>query len=150
MPTQEVPAPDLSASRPEPAPSGTTPPEANIVELAAGWVSAAGSRVKSTAELALAEARLAAMSIVLMLLLAVVAAVFVLGAWGLLMAGVVTGLLALGVPSWITLVGLGLLHVVAAWLLLRWMARLSIHLELPATRRQLGAGGGKEEQKHVA
>jgi uncharacterized membrane protein YqjE len=112
-------------------------PAASIAELATTWVSATGSRVKDTAQLALAEARLAAMSVVLMVLLAIVAAVFLLGAWGMLMAGVVTGINELGVPIWITLLALGVTHLLCAWLLIRLALKLSVHLELPATRRQL-------------
>ena len=130
-------------------PEVRVPGDANIVELAAGWASAAGSRVKTTAELALAEARLAVLSLGLMLILAIFAAVFVLGAWGLLMAGAVTALLAVGVSTWISLAGLGALHLLFAWLLLRWMARLSIHLELPETRRQLRGAPGPENSDGI-
>ena len=120
-------------------PGAGPPAEANLFELAGDWVAAAGSRARCTARLALAEARLAATSMALMLVLAIVAAGFVLAAWGLLMASLVTGLLAWGVPAWSALAALAVLHAVGAWLLLRWIARLSVHLELPATRRQFGA-----------
>ena len=120
-------------------PDAGAPPEASLFELAGDWVVAAGSRARCTARLALAEARLAATSMALMLVLAIVAAGFVLSGWGLLMASLVSGLLAWGVPAWSALAALAALHAVGAWLLLRWIARLSVHLELPATRRQLGA-----------
>lgn len=125
-------------------------PAAGIAELAATWVSAAGLRVKNTAQLALAEARLAAMSVVLMVLLAIIAAVFLLGAWGLLMAGVVTGINALGVPIWSSLLALGLTHLLSAWLLLRLTLKLSVHLELPATRRQLRGEAAPDGDDDVA
>jgi len=52
------------------SPAGTAassgPGEANLLELAGDWVAAAGARVRDTAELALAEARLAATSMALM------------------------------------------------------------------------------------
>jgi uncharacterized membrane protein YqjE len=138
------------ATRQDFAPEVRVPDDANIAQLAAGWISAAGSRVKSTAELALAEAKLAVLSVVLMLLLAIVVAVFLLSAWGLLIAGAVSGLLALGVPLWGSLAVLGTLHLFLAWLLLRWISRLSTHLELPATRRQLSAADGQGPSDAVA
>jgi hypothetical protein len=85
-----------------------------------------------------------------MLMLAMVAGGFVLGAWGLLMAGVVTGLLALDVPLWSALAGLAALHALCAGLLLCRVTRLSVHLELPATRRQFGGGDGTEQPDGVA
>lgn len=121
----------------EATPEAFVRPEASIADLASTWVSAAGSRVRNTARLALAEARLAAMSVVLMVLLAIIAAVFLLGAWGMLMAGVVTGINELGVPIWTTLLALGVTHLLCAWLLIRLTLKLSVYLELPATRRQL-------------
>ena len=144
-------ASELSTEPPSSAPEQEAiSTEANIAELATGWVHAAGSRIKATAELALAETRLAVMSVVLMLLLSIVAAVFVLGAWGLLIAGIVTGLMQLGVPAWMTMLALGIVHVVCAWVLLRWMGRLSVHLELPATRRQLRGDDAMEESDGLA
>jgi uncharacterized membrane protein YqjE len=125
-------------------------PAASIAELATTWVSAAGSRVKDTAQLALAEARLAAMSVALMVLLAIIAAVFLLGAWGMLMAGVVTGINELGVPIWITLLALGVTHLLCAWLLIRLTLKLSVHLELPATRRQLRGVAAPDGDDDVA
>ena len=134
----------------EASPEAFLSPEAGITELALTWVSAAGSRVRNTAQLALAEARLAAMSVVLMVLLAIVAAVFLLGAWGMLMAGVVTGILELGVPIWTVLLGLGVIHLLCAWLLIRWTLKLSVHLELPATRRQLCGAAAPDGVDHGA
>lgn len=132
-------------------PSGSSAhPEGSIAELAQGWVLAAGSRVQLTARLALAEARLAVMSLSLMLLLVVVAAVFLLAAWGMLMAGVVTGLVGWGVPLWMSLLVFGLLHAIGAWLLIRLTFRLSVHLELPATRRQLGGKPHPEGDQDAA
>lgn len=141
---------EAAARSAEASPETLVDPEAGIAELATTWVSAAGSRVKNTAELALAEARLAAMSFAVMLLLAIVAAVFLLGAWGMLMAGVVTGLNALGLPLWITLLALGAIHLLCAWLLIRLAMKLSVHLELPATRRQLGGTAEPEEDDDIA
>jgi Na+-driven multidrug efflux pump len=85
-----------------------------------------------------------------MVLLAIVAAVFLLGAWGMLMAGVVTGINELGVPIWITLLALGVTHLLCAWLLIRLTLKLSVHLELPATRRQLRGEAAPDGDGHVA
>ena len=133
----------------EASPEAFLSPEVGVTELALSWVSAAGSRVRNTAQLALAEARLAAMSVVLMVLLAIVAAVFLLGAWGMLIAGVVTAILELGVPIWTILLALGLIHLLCAWLLIRWTLKLSVHLEMPATRRQLRGATAPDGVDHV-
>lgn len=140
MTTDAPPAPQAGSS----APAAGGAAEPGLLELATEWVAAAGSRVRCTAELALAEVRLAATSMALMLVLAIVAAGFVLAAWGLLMASLVVGLAAWGLPVWATLAGLGVAHVLCAWLLLRWIAGLSVHLELPVTRGQFsGAVDGE-------
>jgi len=115
------------------------PAAASIVSLVTAWVAATGSRLKLTSELALAEAKLAAISISLMVFLAMLAAAFTLGAWGLLMAGLVYGLLQLQLPFWPILLLLGGLHVliaVAAW---KTAVYLSHNIEFSATRQQLGA-----------
>lgn len=109
---------------------------AGIVPLAAGWASAVGARVKLMAELALAEARLAAISVALMAFLAVLAAAFVFAAWGLLMASVVLGLLQLQVPLWPALLALGGLHILLGVIAWRAALRLGDNLEFRASREQ--------------
>jgi hypothetical protein len=141
---------EATARPAEASPEALVRPAASIAELATTWVSAAGSRVKNTAQLALAEVRLAAMSVVLMVLLAIIAAVFLLGAWGMLMAAVVTGINGLGVPIWITLLALGVTHLLCAWLLIRLTLKLSLYLELPATRRQLHGLAAPDGDDHGA
>lgn len=141
---------EAASLAPEASPEAFIKPAAGIAELAATWVSATGSRVKDTAQLALAEARLAAMSVVLMVLLAIIAAVFLLGAWGMLMAGVVAGLNELGVSIWSSLLALGMTHLLCAWLLIRLTLKLSVHLELPATRRQLRGEAAPDGDDDVA
>jgi hypothetical protein len=141
MTTDAAPAPQAGNTAPEAGGSAET----GLLELAMEWVAAAGSRVRCTAELALAEVRLAATSMALMLVLAIVAAGFVLAAWGLLLASLVVGLVAWGLSLWAALAGLGALHVLCSWLLLRWIASLSVHLELPVTRGQLS---GAAEEDH--
>ena len=118
-------------------------PETGIVTLVSDWVSEAHSRVKLTTELALAEAKLAVTSVALMMFLALMAAVSVLSAWGLLVAGLVSGLvLAFDAPLWVVLTALGVVHVVVAWWLWSRVVRLTKHLEFSATRQQVGLASG--------
>jgi len=114
------------------------PAAASIVSLVAAWAAATISRVKLLSELALAEAKLAAISISLMIFLAMLAAAFVLGAWGLLMAGLVFSLLQLQLPLWPILLVLGGLHILIAAAAWRAAVYLSRNLEFPATRQQMG------------
>jgi uncharacterized membrane protein YqjE len=113
------------------------PAAASIVTVAAGWAAAVTARVKLTAELALAEAKLAAISISLMAFLAMLAAAFALGAWGLLLAGLTLGLLQQQIPLWPMLFVLGGLHVLIAAAAWRGAVKLSHNLEFPVTRQQL-------------
>lgn len=126
-----------------------TPPadvreSASVVELAADWLSAARSRVKLTTELALAEARLAAMSLALMAFLGMIAAMFVVGAWGLVVAGIVTGMVQAGIALWMALTILGVLHVLGAVLILRAAMKLGDHMKFAATRQQLKNSGEQQ------
>lgn len=124
-------------SEPAPLKLPLSPPAADsVVTLAACWMSAAGARVKLMTELALAEAKLAAISISLMAFLAMLSAAFILCAWGLLMAGLTIGLLHLQIPLWPILIGLTGLHVFVAALAWRGAVQLSHNLEFPATREQ--------------
>ena len=72
-----------------------------------------------------------------MVVFAVLAAVFVLGAWGLVVAGLVLAAIGLGVPLWGALLLLGGLHVVAAALLWRAATGLTEYVEFKATRTEL-------------
>jgi ABC-type nickel/cobalt efflux system permease component RcnA len=92
--------------------------------------------MRITTELFFAEARLAAISVALMVLMGVLSAVFVLGAWGLAVAGLVALALQFGIALWLTLVSLGLLHAVGAWLLWRGAIGISRFLNFAATRQQ--------------
>jgi ABC-type nickel/cobalt efflux system permease component RcnA len=115
---------------------GAAPETASITTIVADWMSATNSRIRITTELALAEARLAAISVTLMVLMGTLSAVFILGAWGLVVAGLVYALLQFGIPLWLTLISLSLLHALAAWLLWRGAVKLSCHLNFAATRQQ--------------
>jgi len=116
---------------------GAATDSASIATLVAGWMSATSSRIRITTELAFAEARLAAISLTLMVLMGMLSALFLLGAWGLVVAGLVAAAAAFGVSLWIALAALSLLHVLGAWLLWRGAVRLSRFLEFAATRQQL-------------
>ena len=109
---------------------------ASITTIVADWMSATNSRIRITTELAFAEARLAAISVALMVLMGTLSAVFVLGAWGLVVAGLVYALLQFGISLWLILISLSLLHALSAWLLWRGAVRLSCHLNFAATRQQ--------------
>jgi hypothetical protein len=114
----------------------TTVETASIATLVADWMSATNSRIRLTTQLAFAEARLAAISVTLMVMMAMLSAALVLVAWGLIVAGLVVAILEFGVPLWITLVSLSVLHALAAWLLWRGAVRLSRYLNFAATRQQ--------------
>ncbi len=108
----------------------------SVVSLAASWVSAVSTRIRLITELALAEAKLAAISVVLMMFLAILAAAFMFGAWGFLMAGLVLGLVQLQLPLWPVLLVLGGLHFLIAAIAWRVADRLSKNLEFPASKEQ--------------
>lgn len=109
---------------------------ASIATLVTDWMSATSSRMRYTTQLAFAEARLAATSVALMVLMAMLSAALVLVAWGLIVAGLVVALLKFGISLWITLASLSLLHALGAWLLWRGVVRLSRYLDFAATRQQ--------------
>lgn len=125
----------------KPAPAPRTDDESasadRVLDHAVGWVQATRSRASALTGLAVAEARLAAVSIVLMAFLGVIAAACLMGAWGLLVAGIVYALLTAGVPVWLALTGMGLLHAVLAVVLWLTVKRLSTRLEFSETRSQL-------------
>lgn len=112
-------------------------PVDGIIGHVAGWLQATRERARSLTHLAIAEARLAALSVALMALFGVLAAVCLLGAWGLLVAGLAHGLVQLGLPLWSVLLLLGIGHILGAWLCWRSAIRLSRHLEFAATRAQI-------------
>jgi hypothetical protein len=104
------------------------------------WVDALRSRFNNTVELAAAEARLAAMAGVTMLLLVILAAACVVVGWGFLMLALAI-LAANAGLSWpgVALV-MAILHLAGAGALWYSAMRLSRHLTLPATRESLGLG----------
>lgn len=112
---------------------------ANIVELASDWLSTKTSRISTIAQLAMAEAQLAAVSVALMAFLAALGAIFVFTAWALIVAALVNGLLNLGLPLWMILIGTAIVHLAIAAIL--WVATLRIgrNVEFRATREHLSA-----------
>jgi ABC-type nickel/cobalt efflux system permease component RcnA len=116
--------------------SDTVVETASIATLVTDWMSATSSRMRLTTQLAFAEARLAAISLTLMVLMGMLSAILVFSAWGLIVAGLVVALLKFGVPLWVALASLGVLHLLGAWLLWRGAVRLSRYLDFAATRQQ--------------
>jgi|GEM_PF-2446826 len=127
---------DGSHTAAPPASSDSSSEEAGLISLAGEWVATAGSRVKVMVELVLAEARLAAISVALMAFLAMLSAAFLLGAWALLIAGLIYGLLQIGLPLWPIMFVLCGLHILIAYLAWRGAVKLSNNLEFPVTRQQ--------------
>ena len=129
-------------------PQPDTSDETGLMSLASHWLANLGSRAKVMVELVLAEARLAAISVALMAFLAMLSAAFVLGAWALLIAGLIYGLLQMGLPVWPILFTLCVVHALIAFLAWRGAVRLSNNLEFPITRQQFERI--KEEADEVA
>lgn len=120
--------------------AGEAPAADSVTAAASELLQATVSRLRNTLELAAAEARLAAMSGLLMLVLVALTVCFVLVGWGLIVAALANLAVSAGL-SWTVVAGAaGLAHLLAAGLLLSWALRLSRHLTLPTLRQALGAG----------
>lgn len=130
---------DTRASNPDTSAPNPATRSPSIGELVADWLSTTGDRVGAVTRLAIAEARLAAISAALMAFLAVLAALFVFAAWGLGIAGVVHLFLDLGAQLWVVLLIIAIVHVVGALGLWSIAMRLGRHVEFRATQRQLFA-----------
>lgn len=131
-PVEDAPDREPSAS------AGDADPEAGgqgTAAAAAAVVSNTLNLARDIIDLAAAELRLAALSGVTMLMLVIVAALLVVIAWGCLAAVAAYGLVALG-WSW-PMAGLTIaaVHLLAAYLLLRAVTRLSRSLTLPELRK---------------
>lgn len=113
--------------------------EPSLTDAAAAVFAAARDRLQHIVELAAAELRLAAMSGVAMLVMAILAAALLIVAWGLL-TGVAAYLLVAAGLSWPWAgTALALIHLLAAFFLLRGAVKLSQRLTLPRLRRTLVA-----------
>lgn len=115
--------------------------QASLGAAALDYARAAGDRLAHTVDLAASEARLAVMTAVTMLVLALLTVAFVLVGWGFLIAA----LGALGVRtgfSWTSVaLTISAVHVGAAIGLWLWAMRLSRDLTLPVLRRALTGNG---------
>lgn len=98
-----------------------------------------GAAFTARAHLVELEAKQAAWSAAYMLGFAVAAALLGVTAWLLLIGGLITAAIRLGVPWWVaTLVAL-VLHAGAAWLLVARIRNLVDNLTFAATRRSLAS-----------
>jgi hypothetical protein len=134
----------------EPAEAGAVAPEAELQEAdedlrdrAAAAIAAAQDGAKHLLELAAAEARLAALSGVSMLLMIILAAGLSIVGWGFV-AGVAAYLLVLlGLPWPAAGLVMAGAHAIAAYLLWRGVVKLSRNLTLPALRRTVTGTNGE-------
>lgn len=101
------------------------------------WVDALGARFRTSAELALAETRLAVSSFMLMIFLSVLAAGALLIAWALLVFAAMQLPIAMGFSIVAATLILVAAHVLVAWLLWRSANALGNKMDLPETRRLL-------------
>lgn len=109
----------------------------NVVALTGEWLSSLQKRARAIAELAFAEAKLAAVSLSWIVAMAVFAIAFVFIGWGMLAIAMTIGLVNAGVPLWGAALAIAVLHIAGAAVLL-WRAwRLSDHLGFSATLDQL-------------
>ncbi len=132
------------ASHSDPIPAATDPAP-SLPKLAQGWVAAAGATVKSTTELAFAEARLAAVSVPAMLMAAVLSAACLLLGWVLLVSALAYSLVGLGITPAKAFLLIGAPHFLAAILLWRLVERLSRNLDFAHTRQHLAGSDEKTD-----
>lgn len=131
------------APLPDESPNAAPHSSASIGELVADWLSTTGDRIGAVTRLAMAEARLAAISAALMAFLAVLAALFVFAAWGLGVAGVVHAFIDMGAALWAVLLSIAVVHVLGAIALWATAMRLGRYVEFRATQRQLFDDAGE-------
>lgn len=129
-------------------PSPSRPSSGDDLSAAASeWLHAATSSLRHVVDLAAAEAQLAAMSgLSMIVMMAMVAAALVV-AWGLVVAMVGVALVALGVPLLLAGLVLTAAQLLLAYWLWRATLKLSRNLTLPELRRtvlsaQRARGGG--------
>lgn len=119
------------------------PPKDDLLSRGAAAVAAAQDGARHLVELAAAEARLAALSGVSMLLMIIVAAALAIVGWGFV-ASVAAYLLVMLGLSWPAAgLLLALAHAIAAYLLWRGIVKLSHNLTLPALRRTVAGSTGE-------
>ncbi len=113
--------------------------EPGLSELAAEWVEAVGGRIRTSADLVLAETKLALSTFLFMIFLAILAAGAVLFAWGFLMLALARIPTAFGVPPSVSALVMFGIHLLLAFVLWRIANGLSRHMEFRATRQMFAA-----------
>lgn len=107
-----------------------------------GVLPAVSARLHSLAGLAVAESRLAAYSVLGMLLLTGLSAAAIVIGWGLLVASLLYVVAAYSTTVWLlTALGLALAHLVLAAACWQYATRLGRNLSLPRLRGEIGLGG---------
>jgi membrane protein implicated in regulation of membrane protease activity len=125
----------------DPATIREAPPENDLRSAGAQIVRAAKMRVSQLLDLAAAEARLATLSSLSMVVMMLTAAAALIIAWVLIVALAIYGLAGVGVPLPMSVMGLALAHIAAAYLLWRATVKLSRNLTLPKLRSALAKPG---------
>jgi len=110
---------------------------ASVGEHSRGWLAAAQSRAHSLARLAIAETKLAAISIAMMAFFGALAAGFIIIAWALVVAAALQFLTTQDISLWVAMLSLALVHGIAAAFLWRSAAKLGDNLEFKVTRGEL-------------
>lgn len=111
----------------------------------------AGQRLKHLVDLGAAEARLAAMSGLAMLLLVVLSAASLVIAWGLVVATLLYALAVYADVPWpVAALVMGALHAVLAAVCWHFTTKLSRNLTLPVLRQSFGPAEDRGEPAHDA
>jgi hypothetical protein len=128
----------MTEPRPDTAASAA-PEKAGLVPLSAEWMESVSERLGASAQLVMAETRLAASTFLLMIFLVILAGGAALFAWALLMLALGQALSLAGL-SLVAAIGLlGAVHLALAWVLWNYANRLGRYLEFRNTRRLLGS-----------
>lgn len=113
--------------------------EAGFAEHSKGWLAATQSRATSLAQLAIAETKLAAISVAMMAFFGALAAGFIIIAWALVVAAALQVLTTQDISLWLAMLLLAVAHGIAAAVLWRTATRLSDNLEFKVTRGELAS-----------
>lgn len=113
--------------------------QASVGEHTKGWLAATQSRANSVARLAIAETKLAAISVAMMAFFGALAAGFIIIAWALVVAAALQVLTTQDVSLWLAMLTLAVAHGIAAAILWRTATKLSDNLEFKVTRGELAS-----------
>lgn len=105
-----------------------------IASLLSEWAGTLSLRLRGSLRLAMAETKLAVTTFVLMIFLVVMAAGFLVMAWGLLLVALVQALSLAGLQLAVAMLSVAGLHILLAWALWRLANRMGKHMEFRATR----------------